>query len=218
MKAMLKLREELEALDIFEDDKHKTADPRLVDLAVRIAELYEVGVTQAVGTSQRLTRRSLHHLYNAAKLCDQYGETPELFVAKQIRGMLKFSKLWVNALASATIHQAVDDDSNVKLDSIRYYKAQLALFDARSRLYGPALAVEDEANDFSPLFRFVLASDLGVKHVADAYETAARQELANNPVARDVFGKRVATLFGDAADRAPFPSVTRSDPEGFLNI
>ena len=213
LKTMIDLKEQLEGLDIVEEGRHHVADPKLVNLAVRIAELYTDGCTQAIGHSQKFGVRSLKHLYNAAKLCDSYGETPELFVAKQIRGMLKYSKLWVNALASAAVHTSSEEDSNITLDSIRYYKSQLALFGARSRLYGPALAIEDEANDFSPLFRYVLASDLGLKHVADSYATAALKELSNNPVAKDIFGHRVGTLAGSEAHRSSLPTASCSDIE-----
>lgn len=179
-----------------------TARPHLVELALRIAELYQEGCRQIKVGAQPINRRNIIHLYNAAVLCESCQETPELFVATQLRGMLQFSKLWVNSLASRLIHDTAKSQVDIKVEAIRYYKAQLALFDLRCRLYGPALALEDEANDFSPLFRYVIAHDLGLTHVADAYASAAKTELTNNPVARDVFGNRLEQL-GIAATAFP---------------
>lgn len=208
---MYDVREALTHLELKDDQgRFVTADPRIVDLALRILELFQEGCRKAVGSTQLITRKNVAYIYKAAKLCDEYGETPELFVAKQLRGMLQFSKLWINGLASPLIHRTVEEAADVKLEAVRYYKSQLALFESRRRLYGPSLALEDEANDFSPLFRYVIANELGLQHVADAYREDAKLELAKNPVARDVFGNRLETL-GVAADPSALPPIAGAD-------
>jgi hypothetical protein len=167
------------------------------------------------GSAQRITAANVVHLYKAAQLCKELEETPEVFVATQLRGMLERNQLWLTALGSPRIHQDSLSARNVTLDAVLYYKAQLELFTARSRLYGPALAVEDDSNDFSPLFRYILAEDLKLPHIADACRAAARRELLSNPAARDVFGSRTDKLAATAAgaDRAPLQSAPSADPE-----
>lgn len=179
-----------------------TARPAVVELAVRIAELFTEECTRMTGSARRFTESNVIHLYKAAQLCEELGETPEVFVATQLRGMLERNQLWINALSSARVHHDSLAAKNVTLDAVLYYKAQLELFSARTRLYGPVLAIEDDSNDFSPLFRYILAEDLGLSHVAAACAAAARRELLSNPAARDVFGPRTSKLTATNADRA----------------
>jgi hypothetical protein len=198
-----------------ESNRLITARPNIVQLALHIADLYTEECIRMTGSAQRITAANVIHLYKAAQLCKDLGETPEVFVATQLRGMLERNQLWLTALGSPRIHQDSISARNVTLDAVLYYKAQLELFTARSRLYGPVLAVEDDSNDFSPLFRYILAEDLQLPHVAAACRAAARRELLSNPAARDVFGPRTEKLAAasDGADRAPLQSAPSADPE-----
>lgn len=177
-----------------DDGRVFTARPEVVQLAVRIAKLFTEECLRMTGKAQRITASNAVHVYKAAQLCRELGETPEVFVATQLRGMLERNQLWLTALGSPRIHQDSLATRNVTLDAVLHYKGQLELFNSRSRLYGPVLAVEDDSNDFSPLFRYILAVDLNLPHVAAAYAERARCELLSNPAARDVFGSRTDKL------------------------
>lgn len=177
-----------------DDGRVFTAKPDIVQLAVRIGDLFTEECLRMTGRAQRITAANVVHVYKAAQLCRELGETPEVFVATQLRGMIERNQPWLTALGSTRVHEDSLAMRNVTLDAVLYYKAQLELFNARSRLYGPVLATEDASNDFSPLFRYILAEDLKLSHVAAAYEAAARRELLSNPVARDVFGSRTDKL------------------------
>ena len=195
---MFNLRATLEGLSIVDDDgRHHTARPQVVDVAVQIADLYVRECSRMAGRYERISEKSAPFLYKAAQLCLDLGKTPSEFVAVQLRGMLSSGQLWIRALASPHLHQEGASNGDVTLDAVAYYKAQLALFNDRSRLYGPTFALEDTANEFSPLFRWVLARDLGLTELAKAYAEAAHSELLTNPVARDVFGTRIAGLGTD---------------------
>lgn len=197
---MINLRQTLEGLELKDDaGRHITARPEIVDLALRIADLYASECLRTVGRHQRFTSDNAKHLYKAALLCNDLEETPEVFVATQMRGMLSSGQLWLSSLSSPRVHNnSKAFIGDVTLDAVAYYKAQLALFNDRSRLYGPTLAVEDLSNEFSPLFRWVLAHDLGLTDLASALLEDARNELLSNPIARDVFGNCTDPLFRDS--------------------
>lgn len=202
-----------------DDGRVFTARPEIVTLAVRIAELFTEESIRMTGRAQRITAANAVHVYKAAQLCHELGETPEVFVATQLRGMIEKHQMWLTALGSPRVHQDSLSARNVTLDAVLYYKAQLELFNARSRLYGPVLATEDDSNDFSPLFRYVIAVDLGLDCVAASCADRARRELLSNPAARDVFGTRTDKLLGTSigANRASLQPASSAGVEVQVN-
>lgn len=185
----MNIRKALETLELKDDrGRHISAKPGMMDLAQQICEHFIAAYPQYVGGEAPIAKRHAVAFYKAAVLCHNRKEDPKVFVIKQLRGMAVIGKFYPRLIYSEVVTDAGDDGSDVKLDIIRHYKAQLALFDSRCKLYGPLNALTDEANDFSPLFRYVVANEYGIKALADTLVEAARKELLHTPSAGEVFG------------------------------
>ena len=185
----INIKAALETLELKDDKgRHIAPRPGMVELAQEIHDHFVIGYQQYTGKEAPLSKRHATAFYKAALLCHSRKEDPKVFVVKQLRGMATTGKFFPRLIYSEVITDAGDDGSDIKLDIIRHYKAQLALFDSRCKLYGPLNALTDEANDFSPLFRYVVAHEYGMKALASTYAAAALQELQHTPSAREVFG------------------------------
>ena len=131
----------------------------------------------------------------AAFVCRDLGESPVEFVTRQAEEMVDSGRWFTTMLFSP---KAVAD-SRKKLhqkteDRLGNYRYQIELFKKRLALYSAELALKDEANPFSPLFRCCTAMSYKLPQIAEKYRDAAKQELSMYPVAREVFGAQVDQL------------------------
>lgn len=131
----------------------------------------------------------------AARLCKELGDEPSVFTMRQIQEMAERGVWFPEALASEWVLAAADDKAPVKTgEALGWYKFQLAVFEARIKLFTVRMALEDTVNPFSPLFRYVIAMKYGHTDIADRFVTDARLELAAHPIARQIFGEEVSRL------------------------
>lgn len=181
------------------EGRYRTPDPVLVELARRIFKLY-VGRMESLAkkTGRRAARPgSKHalHFYRAAELCQELGLEAAEYVDIQVQYMSTSGSFWPNAIASRVPFELQQSDRQSRdLVALRRYKAQLDLLEARVRLYGPRSALKDPANDFTPLFRCVIARREGFDDIERRYLSQAMIELESNPVAREIFPEEVAFL------------------------
>jgi len=183
------ISEALKTVD-FKDERgrHTVPKPAVVALAQTIFDCFITAYPNYVGGAAPVSKKHAIAFYKAALLCLRRKEDPQVFVVKQLRGMAAIGKFFPKLIYSEKVIEACNDGNDVKLDIIRHYKAQLALFDSRCKLYGPLNALTDEANGFSPLFRYIAAREYGMKALAQSFAAAALLELKTTPSAREVFG------------------------------
>lgn len=170
------------------DGAYLVADARLCGIAVRIAEAVEQLWPTYTGTQAHI--RSLKYvpvLYKAAQLADSWGQSPEQFATQQLAGMARLSKFWLKSLASEKYRDTQPKEEDLNLLQLRLYKSQLAVFMSRCKLYGPLLAIKDRANEFTVLFRYVLATEYGLLDIADQLHGGACLEWASSPAAQNLF-------------------------------
>ncbi len=185
----INIKAALETLELKDEHgRHIAPRPTLIDLAQELHDTFVTLYPQYVGGAAPLSKKHATAFYRAAVLCHSRKEDPQVFVTKQLRGMAVTGKFYPKLIYSEAMTDAGDDGGDIKLDVIRHYKAQLALFDSRCKLYGPLNALTDRANDFSPLFKYVVAQEYGMKALASTFAAVALQELLNTPSAREVFG------------------------------
>lgn len=167
-------------------------DPELIETARAVArEFYAQAQALAEKNDKQYPRPSNKyavHFYRAAELCRELALTPVEYVAIQLGYMAENGAIWPNGIANkAPFDQERNTRENRNLVALRRYGAQLDLFSARSKLYGPRLALKDPANDFSPLFRCVMARRNGLDDIQDRYIAEAVLELEATPVASELF-------------------------------
>jgi len=184
----MKLATELELLELRDGAGRMTvAKPDMLRLAIQIAEVTQRIWPSYVGAPARFSRKHIPVLYKAALLATEQGLSAEAFVTQQIAGMARLSKFWLSSLASPVYSNDTLNADELKLLQLRSYKAQLALFSSRCMLYGPLLAIRDQANEFSALFRFVLATEYKLPEIAERYRQAAIDEWHSSTAAQDLF-------------------------------
>jgi len=186
----MNLATELELLEWRDDaGRMSVTRPHLCVLALRIYDTLQQLWPVYVGAAVKLSKKHIPVLYKSAVLADEQGISAEAFVTQQLAGMARKSKFWLSSLASKTYSQDQPVSGELKLLQLRSYKSQLALFTSRCMLYGPQLAIRDRANDFSALFRFVLATEYGLTEIADSLRKDACLEWSASTAAQDLFTK-----------------------------
>lgn len=189
------IQQELDHLEVRDAaNRLRTPDPAVVAYALEMVEALKRQWPMYVGAPLRLAKTHIQVLYKAALLGASLSKTPAEFVDTQLSGMAKRQKFWLSSLASPSYSEAALSDDDLKLLQLRSYKAQLALFSNRCTLYGPHLAIRDTANDFSPLFRYVLACEYGERDIADHLAESALTEWQASAAAKELFKQPHASL------------------------
>lgn len=185
---MRSLRAELEGLTI-KDEKGRihVTDPETVDKALKLIELYAAYYERYTEHVPRVSKLSIPHFYRAVALAAEYGITLEELVARQFKSMSRYGIFRANCIDSKNMLEASLKSSDIILDELGRYKANIELYNSRTKLYGSELALRDSTNEFSPLFRAVMAHKLGLKEVVSAYYDAALVEYRTTPIAKEVF-------------------------------
>lgn len=129
------------------------------------------------------------HFISAAQLCQQFKETPEVFIATTMGYLAKSgAQFFPQALGSSKVAvKARARSVRPSLVSEGRYRSQLDRFGIVSRFCGAAETLRHFSGEFSPLLRFYLASYHGVPDVMDEVREAARDEFRSDPVASEVF-------------------------------
>ena len=185
---MLNIEAELNGLEL-KDEKGRVhvADPELVAMALQVIELYKIFHEKYTGHAARVSRASIVYFYRAAVLAKGLKISPEELVARQFKSMSRIGIYRPTCISSADLLEESFKTSDVRLDELRRYKANIELYNSRTTLYGSELALRDSTNEFSPLFRVVMAHKLGLKEIVDAYYDDAVVEYQTTPVAKEVF-------------------------------
>jgi hypothetical protein len=182
------LETELASLEI-RDDKGRihVADPVVVSNALKIIELYKVYHEKYTDQPPRISYKSLLHFYKAALLAVSKDISVEELVARQFKRMSQIGVYRTNCIDSEKMLDESLKTVDLTLDELRRYQANIELYTSRTKLYGSELALRDSTNEFSPLFRVVMAYKLGLKETIDAYYAAALTEYQTSPIAKEVF-------------------------------
>lgn len=188
--------QEIEVRD--EQGRHGVLDPDLEALAHQILVEFESQRSAMAPPGKQFAKvgqKYALYFYRAAELCQELGLSAPEFVTVQVERMSTTGHFWPNAIANKeAFEQEQVNKHQRRLSAVRSYAAQLDLFKAREKLYGPKLALKDAANDFSPLFRCVMSRRHGVREVEEAYALQAVLELEAQPVAGEVFAGEVEFL------------------------
>lgn len=185
---MRDLRTELEHVELRDESgRIHVASPFFIDLALEIYELYKLHYQRLTGYPARIGRASVKRFYSAAVLCHEKKLSPEEFVTYQFKTMTAVGVYQPTLLDSRDSLERAQAMSHVKLDELGRYRANLELYVARAKLYGPELAIRDSTNDFSALFRAVMAHRLGLTDVVAKYYSAALDEYRATQVSKELF-------------------------------
>lgn len=175
-------------LEIVEDGQHHVPDPAVLTVAREVAKWWAVLYGQAVGKPYRPSERHAIHFYKAAALIIRTGDEPAGFVRTRLDGMLLIGKPFVTALWTDKIVSPDHNQLGVRTACI--YRANIALFTELSSIFEPKQILRDPAVELSPLFRVVMARELGLTDVVDHYREEATVELAvRGASAREIFGE-----------------------------
>lgn len=177
-----------------EDGRFHVPLPKFVELGERILDLFMELRSRYTHGKTRVSKKAYVQFYKAAILCEEQGLAPEQFVEQQLNGMARIGKFWPSAIASPKFAALAPDPNILWVRMIRHYKSQLKMFSDRSMIYGPRLTLEDGTNQFTPLFRAVMANEYGFHDIVREHFGAAQHELVTVPVAREVFGNLVGFL------------------------
>lgn len=195
---MLDYRTELTHLELRDSDgRFHVASEAEVDKALKLIEMYKTHYEMYTGAQPRISQKSLKHFYGAVLLAAEKGLSIEELAAYQFRSMSRIGVYQTSAIDSRLLLEHALADSNVTSDALGRYRANIALFEARSKLYGPQLAVTDMTNDFTPLFRSVMAHRLQIPDVVRFCYAAAVAEYHTNPVAKELFASDLGFLHPD---------------------
>lgn len=174
-------------------------DPELAKLAHQIfnefsAQRQELAKASGKVAAQVSPKHAVH-FYRAAELCREMDMNPIEYVALQLEHMAASGKFWPQGIANKEAFRNRESQQQERtLMALRAYRAQLDLFKARERMFGARLALIDEANDFSPLFRCVMARRHNVDAVEAKYALQAVLELDQKPIAAEVFAGELGFL------------------------
>ena len=140
--------------------------------------------------------RKWPHYVPAARLCLELKQTPLQFVMQRIP-LLIASGLWYpQLLESRTISADLAALADKKrIHDVDSYAAQWTAFQDVLKVLEPRLIIADDARDFTPLFRCVLAVRYGLPAVIPRYADDARKELAGRPVAAELFREELSILW-----------------------
>jgi hypothetical protein len=193
----------LKDLEIYDDDGHyHVADPELCDIGSKILIAYYSQAPAYTGRQVRVSKKDHIFFYRAAEYCKELGETPEVFVRRQLEGMALTSTFYPRAIGSKTLRKVADSSSDTRSVAIGRYRAQLELFTRLVMIYGPTLLLEDGCTQFSPLFRCVMAHSYKLESIVSRCIDHAIAELQANPVAQDVFADSLGFINDYVSKRA----------------
>jgi len=109
--------------------------------------------------------------------------------------MIQYGIWYPQVLESAKIaDDIVRLQAKQRISHIDFYMAQWHTFSDAIKVMEPRLVILDEFRSFSPLFRCVLALKYNIPGVLNQYAGEARKELAQQPVAAELFPDEVAKL------------------------
>jgi hypothetical protein len=191
-------------IDQTEDGLYRVVPVRETETAKRLKAAFIATKQYYTGVKERLSKKS-DKVFNAAvKLCLEFGESPEDFCARQLReAHLVGAPLYPQALLSRKLALRADlATEQINRESVAYYTLQLDLLRSRSIVLS-TLPVEtllsDPHSPFSPLFRYCMATRLGLGELAERYRADARIELRLRPVAGELFQPEASTVEGPAS-------------------
>ncbi len=182
----------LELID--EDGHYHVPDSELVQIASDLLEAFNKAYPRFIRDKRiMVSNKNLIYFYKAAELARELKETPSQYVEIQLRAMSEYQLFYVTAFANRDMHIKANTN-NVTIDHVRFYKAQLELFKERVLLYGPRSAIMDESNQFTPLFRCIMANIHGFNDLVNIHKKLAIDELASRPIAQSAFGDLLTFL------------------------
>jgi hypothetical protein len=170
-----------------QNGQYHVPDPELVELGEEILRLFCEMRPRYVPGRVNVRKRNLIKFYQAAELCRERGQTAAQFVKSQLEGMAQVGRFWPSAIASPAFAVYQTDHNMSYGRYVRYYKSQLNVFEDRAILYGARTTLLDPTAQFSPLFRYVIASLYGFEDIKAEAHDAAMIELDGAPAARDLF-------------------------------
>jgi hypothetical protein len=133
--------------------------------------------------------------YKAARAALAQGVSGEDFVMRRVPQLAEYGVWYPQALESDKIEVEVERKTNSRrLDAIDNYTAQLGVFSAAIKVMPPLAVLGDQTRGFSPLFRCVMGIRFGFHEIVSLYRDDARRELAERPVATELFGTEVKDL------------------------
>lgn len=177
---------------IDEKGQYHVPKPQLIKLAEQILELFIQRRPNYVPGHVRVPRQTLIQFYWAAQKCYDQGISAEVYIDRQLERMARIGQFWPQAIAAEL--SAYDSDRKDPLYGIHFYRTQINLFVERGKIFGECVAISDTNNDFSPLFRCVMANKLGLSDVVNRFYLDAKFELAALPIASEIFGESVDFL------------------------
>ncbi len=169
--------------------RFRAITPELSELAERIRSIFIDARSAYVPGAAGVSRSQDGTFIKAARRCLERGLGAQQFVLDRIGAVvLRGGRIYPTILISDTVDDRVAEYRDRVVDRSQIgYIWQMNMFTARLKFFSPEAAVRDPMNDFSPLFRCYLARVHGVSGVLDLYREGAVQELATNPVARELF-------------------------------
>lgn len=181
--------------DVFDDmkDEHGryiVPDGKIVNRALEIFDIYRRRLIGIGNRPSSLKPKYAEKLYAAAKWSIEASETADEYVDRQFTAMAYGGWFTVPLLCSTSIRKRIDkasDDESFKI-ALAYYRSQLNVYHARGPLYGKEAILRDEQSDFSPLFRFAMATEGGFTALARSTKQAAAREYQKSSHARRIFG------------------------------